>query len=100
MGVCHTSDMLPAFGHPFLMPIDYIDREKDISVKMMDSFISFIRTGNPGVMDGAQWPHYYTMGDNIVEPYYEYTNTSKAATNFYFGLKHYECNYLWNKHNF
>ncbi|CAG2115242.1 unnamed protein product, partial [Medioppia subpectinata] len=94
MGVCHGNDLIPAFGLPFLQPNEYLDRERDISSQMMDSFITFAKTGNPGVIDGAQWPQYYSMGANIIAPYYEYTNEPKSVTNFNIGLKIDECDYL------
>ncbi|CAG2115243.1 unnamed protein product, partial [Medioppia subpectinata] len=53
----------------------------------------------PGVIDGAQWPQYYSMGANIIAPYYEYTNEPKSVTNFNIGLKIDECDYLWNQYN-
>ncbi|CAG2121666.1 unnamed protein product, partial [Medioppia subpectinata] len=99
MGVCHASDIMPAFGLPFLQPNEYIDRERDISSQMMDSFISFAKNSNPGTIDGAQWPQYYSMRANIIAPYYEYTNEPKSVTNFNIGLKIDECDYLWNQYN-
>ncbi|CAG2109778.1 unnamed protein product [Medioppia subpectinata] len=99
MGVCHASDVIPAFGVPFIQPKNYLDRERDISSQMMDSFLNLAKTGNPGVIDGAQWPQYYSMGANIIAPYYEYTNEPKSVTNFNTGLKIDECDYLWNQYN-
>ncbi|CAG2119015.1 unnamed protein product, partial [Medioppia subpectinata] len=99
MGVCHGSDIITAFGLPFFAPKDYLDREREISSQMMNSFHNLVKNGNPGVIDGAQWPQYYSMGANIIAPYYEYTNEPKSVTNFNIGLKIDECDYLWNQYN-
>ncbi|CAG2171254.1 unnamed protein product, partial [Oppiella nova] len=99
MGVCHASDLLPVFGQPFLQPDGYLDREREISIQMMDFFINFAKNGTPGVIDGAEWPQYYSVGDHTIAPYYEITNQPKSVTNFNAGLKIDECEYLWDQYN-
>ena len=45
MGVCHTNDIFPMFGIPFLQPQDYNDREREISEQMIEFLTDFVKTG-------------------------------------------------------
>jgi acetylcholinesterase len=45
MGACHGNDIWPVFGVPFSKFDSHLDREREISVQMIDVFSHFSRTG-------------------------------------------------------
>lgn len=47
MGVCHSLDLDPIFGTPFVYPYsnDFSDREREISTQMMQFLTDFAKTG-------------------------------------------------------
>ena len=45
MGVCHTNDIFPMFGIPFLDPDHYNEREREISEQMIKFLTDFVKTG-------------------------------------------------------
>ncbi|XP_054166212.1 acetylcholinesterase 1-like [Oppia nitens] len=100
MGACHSTDVLPVFGQPFLMAKKYADREREISAEMMQIFTNFAKTGKPGFMDNQNWPKFYTSLDSsVIAPYYEFSNKPKRLTNYNKNLKNNYCNSLWNRYN-
>ncbi|CAG2178447.1 unnamed protein product [Oppiella nova] len=95
MGVCHSADIEPVFGIPFLDTKRFNDRERYISENMIDIFSTFAKTGKPPAIGGADWPEFYAIGNKTLYPYYEVTNYPKNDTNFSFGLKNTECERLF-----
>ncbi|CAG2117989.1 unnamed protein product, partial [Medioppia subpectinata] len=86
-------------GPLFVIDGTIITKSPTQMLKPRNFKINITKTSNPGTIDGAQWRQYYSMGANIIAPYYEYTNEPKSVTNFNIGLKIDECDYLWNQYN-
>ena len=97
-GSCHFDDIYPVFGQPFLDYDRYVEREREISRQMIDTFATFATTGRPSPQNGSQWHPFYTIDANIIAPYYEFSSHPKVNTNFGHNLKHIECELLWKRY--
>lgn len=63
MGVMHGDEIEYVFGHPLNMSVQYRDKERDLSLRMMQAFAHFALTGKPTV--GLEnWPP-YTRDDPV-----------------------------------
>lgn len=60
------------------------------------NFFKFFRKPTP--QNGAEWPRYYTIDNQIIAPYLEIENDKKSTSNFKIGYKINECEYLWKKY--
>ena len=98
MGVCHYNDIYPVFGVPFYDSDRYVDKERQVSDKMIDIFASFAKSGHPSAQESAEWQSFYKIDNNIIAPFYEITSEPKPNSNFGISLKINECEYLWNKY--
>ncbi|CAG2103047.1 unnamed protein product, partial [Medioppia subpectinata] len=95
MGVCHTNDIFPMFGNPFIDPEEYCAREREISEQMMHFLAHFAKHGSPPEQSGVKWEEYWRIGDETIAPYLEITNNGNE---FKTGLKANECQKLWNRY--
>ncbi|XP_066999998.1 acetylcholinesterase [Anabrus simplex] len=57
MGVMHGDEIEYVFGHPLNMSIGYNDKERELSLRMMQAFARFALTGKP-MADEVSWPPY------------------------------------------
>ncbi|CAF1316908.1 unnamed protein product [Adineta steineri] len=52
----------------------------------------------PTPQNGAEWPSYFTVNDNIIAPYVEIENEKKNTSNIKIDFKIDACEYLWKKY--
>ncbi|XP_012286467.1 acetylcholinesterase [Orussus abietinus] len=57
MGVMHGDEVEYVFGHPRNMSLEYTKKERDLSLKMMQTYSHFASTGKPTVNE-EEWPPY------------------------------------------
>ncbi|XP_055380262.1 acetylcholinesterase [Condylostylus longicornis] len=57
MGVLHGDEIEYIFGQPLNQSLQYIQRERDLSKRMVLAVSEFARTGKPGI-DDDHWPLY------------------------------------------
>lgn len=51
MGVAHFDEVPLVFGQPFTMANEYTDVERDFSARLMDTWVTFARTGYDAIMN-------------------------------------------------
>nr|XP_046915029.1 acetylcholinesterase-like [Dermatophagoides farinae] len=61
MGVCHGSDILYTFSHPFM---NYYPPDARLSHDMIKSWTKFARTGQPGPIGPFEWPKAFDSNNN------------------------------------
>ena len=98
MGVCHFNEIYSVFGVSYYDSDRYVDKERQVSDKMIDIFASFAKSGRPSAQESAEWQSFYKIDNDIIAPFYEITSEPKPETNFGINLKNTECEYLWNKY--
>lgn len=59
MGVLHADEIEYIFGQPLNNSLQYRDRERELSRRMVQAVSEFARTGNPA-LDEEGWPEYTT----------------------------------------
>ncbi|KAJ6639158.1 Acetylcholinesterase, partial [Pseudolycoriella hygida] len=57
MGVLHADEIEYIFGQPINKSLQYRERERELSRRMVHAVSEFARTGNPAP-DGETWPEY------------------------------------------
>ncbi|CAG2116502.1 unnamed protein product [Medioppia subpectinata] len=90
-GAGHFDDIYPVFGVPLVDEHRYVDGERLVSRQMIGIFSEFAHNGSPRSQGGAEWHPYYTVGDNVIAPYFEITGDTPVATNYGNNLKEIEC---------
>ncbi|XP_064471255.1 cholinesterase 1-like [Ornithodoros turicata] len=83
----HFDEVPYVFGRPIRHPEHYTTEEKELSVSMMDTWVSFAKAGKPASPSGQPWPRYSsehgTFLDITAKGYLEQSGPSAESCNFW-----------------